>query len=156
MKKTLLAILALILVGTTALAGAPKLSSGLIESAKQALVALSSCDYELLSERLPFSDASQWEHLAEDYASLDDVQTDYAVAFWTGNIWVIAVPVQPPSDESVEVLAFSSEDGVSLNACRHATWRQIEEAYSKSNRVVWDQEYVGGSAMVVADQGEQE
>ena len=156
MKKILCAVMALLLAGTAALAGAPKLSPGLIDSAKQALVALSSGDYEQLSDRLPFSDANEWQQLAEDFTGLDDVQTDYAVAFWTGHVWVIAVPVQPPSDESVEVLAFSSEDGAGLNACRSATWRQIEDACSKSSRVVWDQEYVGGSAMVVADQAEQE
>ena len=160
MKKTLCAILALLMIGTAALAGAPKLSAGLFDCAKQALVALASGDYDDLSDRLPFSgvapDAAQWQRLAEGYADLSSVQTDYAVGFWTGNIWVIAVPVQPPADASVEVLAFSSEDGATFNACRYATWDQVESAYSNSSRVIWNQEYVGGSATVMADLGEQE
>ncbi len=155
MKKTFLAAMVLLLVGTVALAGAPKLSAGLFDSAKQALVSLASGDYDALSDRLPFSgsapDAHQWQSLAESYADLSSVQTDYAVGFWTGNIWVIAVPVQPPSDGSVEALAFSSEDGKTFNACRYATWKQIESASSESSRVIWNQEYVGGSATVVAD-----
>lgn len=160
MKKTLLAVMALLLAGTVALAGAPKLSSGLFDSAKQALVVLASGNYEGLSDRLPFSgdapDARQWQGLAEGFTDLSGVQTDYAVGFWTGKIWVIAVPVQPPSDGSVEVLAFSSEDGATFNACRCATWKQIESAFSDSDRVIWNQEYVGGSATVVADLGNQD
>ncbi|MBQ6347143.1 MAG: hypothetical protein IJI71_06235 [Clostridia bacterium] len=160
MKKTFLTVLALLLVGTTALAGAPKMSAGLFDSAKQALVALASGDYDALSDRLPFSggapDARQWQSLAERYADLSSVQTDYAVGFWTGSIWVIAVPVQPPSDGSVEVLAFSSEDGATFKACRYATWKQIESACGESSRVIWNQEYVGGSATVVADLGNQD
>ena len=151
MKRTLCAILALILVGTAALA-APRLSPGLFDSAKQALVALAAGGYDELADGLPFSDASQWQRLAEGYASLEDVQTDYAVAFWTGNIWVVAVPLQPPTDGAVEVLAFSSADGDSFDACRSAVWSQVESACSESSRVVWDKEYVGGSATVVADQ----
>jgi len=160
MKKAVLTIMALLLIGSVALAGAPKLSAGLFDSAKQALCLLASGDYEGLSDRLPFSgsapDAHQWQSLAESFADLSSVQTDYAVGFWTGNIWVIAVPVQPPSDGSVEVLAFSSEDGTSFNAFRYATWKQIETACGKSSRVIWNQEYVGGSATVVADLGNQD
>ena len=160
MKKTILTVMALLLVGTVALAGAPKLSAGLFDSAKQALVDLAAGDYEGLSGRLPFSgsapEARQWRSLAESYADLSSVQTDYAVGFWTGSIWVIAVPVQPPSDGSVEVLAFSSEDGTTFKACRYATWKQIESACSESSRIIWNQEYVGGSATVVADLGNRE
>jgi len=159
MKKTFLTVMALLLVGTVALAGAPKLSAELFDSAKQALVVLASGEYDGLSERLPFSgnapDVRQWQSLADGFSDLSSVQTDYAVGFWTGSIWVIAVPVQPPSDGSVEALAFSSEDGATFNACRYATWKQIESACGKSSRVIWNQEYVGGSATVVADLGNQ-
>ena len=156
MKRTLCAVLALILIGAVALAAAPKLSPGLFDSAKQALVALGAGDYDTLADGLPFSDAARWQRLAEGYTSLEDVQTDYAVAFWTGDIWVIAVPLQPPTDGAVEVLAFSSADGDSFNACRSALWSQVESACSDSGRVIWDKEYVGGSATVVADQGAEE
>lgn len=157
MKKALCAVLALLWIGAAALAGAPKLSGNLFDSAKQALVCLAAGDYESLAGSLPFSgdmpDASDWKRLAKKFADLSLVQTDYAVAFWTGKIWVVAVPVQPPSDGSVEALAFSSEDGTSFNAFKYATWSQVEAAYCDSSRVIWDQEYVGGSATVVADQG---
>jgi len=160
MKKTLLALLALLLAGSVALAGTPKLSSSLFDSAKDALLDLAAGDYEDLRDGMPFSgeapDIDWWSALAEAYNDLSDVQTDYAVAFWTGGIWVLAVPVQPPSNGSVEAIAFSSEDGSSFKACRYATWEQVEDAYSDSSRVIWDKEYVGGSATVVADWGGQE
>ena len=96
-KKTLCAILALVLVGTAALAGAPKLAPGLFDSAKLALTGLAAGEYEALSEQLPFSgnapDAAQWQRLAEGYADLTEVQDEYAVAFWTGKVWVVAVPL---------------------------------------------------------------
>ena len=156
MKKLLCAMLALLLIGSTAMAGTPKLSSALFASAKQALVCLSSGEYDRL-DGLPFSQnapsTQQWEGLAERFADLSEVQSDYAIGFWTGSIWVVAVPVLPPDDGSVEALAFSSEDGSSFNGCRYATWAQIEGASRDSSRVVWDQEYVGGSATVVADLG---
>ena len=157
MKKAFCAVLALLLTGAVALAGAPKLSPSLFDSAKQALVCLADGDYEALADDLPFADSSpdisEWKRLADEYADLNTVQSDYAVAFWTGKIWVVAVPVRAPSDGSVEALAFSSKDGARFDACRYATWSQVEKACGESSRVVWDQEYVGGSAMVVADMG---
>ena len=155
MKKLICVALALLLIGSTALAGAPKLSSGLFSSAKKAVGYLASGEYERLVTLLPFSDvspsASDWESFADNYSDLSHIQSDYAVAFWTGSIWVVAVPLQVPDSGSVEVLALSSDDGDSFNGYRYATWSQIEKAYSSSDRVKWDREYVGENATVVAD-----
>lgn len=155
MKKLLCIVMVCLLVGTTALAGAPKLSDGLFGSAKKAVGYLASGEYERLVTLLPFSDvapsASEWERFADNYSNLGHIQSDYAVAFWNGSIWVVAVPLQVPDSGSVEVLALSSEDGDSFNGYRYATWSQIEKACSDSDRVVWNREYVGESAMVVAD-----
>ena len=156
MRKLLCAVMAFLLVGSAALAGTPKLSADLFSCAKQALYCLSVEDYDALAA-MPFSkdapDAQLWQSLALKYADLSSVQTEYAVGFWTGKIWVIAVPVQPPDDGSVEVLAFSSADGVSFDGCRYAIWSQIEGAYCDSTQVIWDQEYIGSNATVLADLG---
>ena len=155
MKKVLCVALVCLLIGTTALAGAPKLSDSLFGSAKKAVGYLASGEYERLVTLLPISDsspsASEWERFADNYSNLSHIQSDYAVAFWTGSIWVVAVPMQVPDSGSVEVLALSSEDGSSFNGYRYATWSQIEKAYSDSSRVVWNREYVGENATVVAD-----
>ena len=74
MKKALCAVLALLWIGAAALAGAPKLSGNLFDSAKQALVCLAAGDYEGLAGSLPFSgdapDASDWKRLAKKFADL--------------------------------------------------------------------------------------
>ncbi len=155
MKKLLCVVLVCLLIGSTALAGAPKLSGKLFSSAKQAVVYLASGEYERIVTLLPFSDvapsASEWERFADNYSNLSDIQTEYAVAFWNGSLWVVAVPLQVPDNGSVEVLALSSEDGKSFSGYRYATWSKIEKAYSSSDRVQWDSEYVGDSVTVVAD-----
>ena len=154
MKKALCIVLALLLIGATAMA-VPQLSDGLFASAKQAVGYLASGEYERLVTLLPFSDvapsASEWESFAANYADLTNVQSTYAVAFYSGSIWVVAVPVQEPADGSVEVLALSSEDGATFNGYRYATWSQVEAACQQSDHVVWNKEYVGGTPTVVAD-----
>ena len=154
MKKTLCALLALLLLGATALA-APQLSDGLFTSAKQAVSYLASGEYERLVTLLPFSgvspSAAEWESFAANYADLTNVQADYAVAFYNGGIWVVAVPIQIPEDGTVEVLALSSEDGTAFNGYRYATWAQVEAACQQSDHVIWNDEYVGGTPTVVLD-----
>lgn len=154
MKKTLCALLALMLIGATALA-APQLSDDLFSSAKQAVGYLASGEYERLVTLLPFSDvspsAAEWERFAGNYTNLTDAQSDYAVAFYSGDIWVLAVPIQVPEDGTVEVLALSSEDGNTFNGYRYATWAQVEAACQQSDHVIWNEEYVGGTPSVVLD-----
>lgn len=155
MKKTICLVVALLLVATLALADAPQFSDGLFSSAKQAVKYLSSGEYERLVTLLPFSDvapsASEWESFAANFRDLSSVQKDYAVAFWSGSVWVVAVPIQEPSDGGVEALTLSSEDGATFNGYRYATWSQIESAYSQSSHVIWNDEYVGGTPTVIAD-----
>ncbi len=155
MKKTICVLLALLLIGTVALADAPRLSDDLFSAAKQAVGYLASGEYERLVTLLPFSDvapsAAEWERFAANFSTLSGAQKDYAVGFWTGDIWVVAVPVQAPTDGSVEVLVLSSEDGSTFNGYRYATWQQVESACGQSTHVLWKDEYVGGTATVVAD-----
>ena len=154
MKKMLCLLLAALMLVATAFA-APQLSSGLFSSAKQAVKYLSSGEYERLVTLLPFSDvapsASEWESFAGNYSNLSGVQQDYAVAYWTGSVWKVAVPIQVPSSGSVEVLTLSSEDGSTFVGYSYATWSQVEAEYSGSDHVLWNQEYVGGAPTVVAD-----
>ncbi len=155
MKKMLCVTLALLLIGAAALADVPQLSSSLFSSAKQAVGYLASGEYERLVTLLPFSDvapsADEWKSFAGNYSDFSNIQSDYAVAFYSGGIWVVAVPLQVPESGSVEVLALSSEDGSTFNGYRYATWSQVEKAYSQSSHVQWNDEYVGGTPTVVAD-----
>lgn len=155
MKRSLCIALICLLIGAAALAEVPRLSDDLFAGAKQAVVYLASGEYERVVTVLPFSDvapsAQEWESFSANYSNLEDIQSDYAVGFWTGTMWVIAVPMQVPETGDVEVLALSSEDGVSFNGYRYATWAQIESAYARSDRVLWNVEYVGGTPTLIAD-----
>ena len=155
MKKWICLTLALMIIGCSALAGTPQFSDSLFSSAKQAVSYLASGEYERLVTLLPFSgvapSAAEWESFAASFSDLSNVQQDYAVAFWTGSVWVVAVPIQTPDDGSVEGLALSSEDGSTFNGYRYCTWSQIESAYGKSDHVLWNNEYVDGTPTVVTD-----
>ena len=148
-------VLALLLMGATALAAAPQLDDGLFLSARKAMGCLSSAEYERVVTLLPFSDvapsAAEWERFAGNFTSLDGAQTDYAVAYWTGSLWKLAVPAQNPDSDDVEVLVLSSEDGSSFTGYRYATWGQVEKDLRNSDHVTWNQEYVGSAPVVVAD-----
>lgn len=155
MKKTLCIILAVLLFGMTALAAVPEPSDSLFTSAKQALVYLGSGEYERLVTLLPFSgdapSADEWEGFVANFSDLTSVQTDYAVAFWMGSVWAVAVPVQPPENGDVEALVLTSEDGSTFSGYGYAKWSDVEARYSQSDRVVWNVEYLGGAPVIVAD-----
>ena len=155
MKKLICALLALLLLGSAALADAPQLSDELFTSAKMAVGYLASGAYEKLVTLLPFSDvapsASEWEGFAANYSDLSNPQSEYAVAYWTGNYWVVAVPIQAPDSGNVEALVLGSEDGSSFIGYRYATWSQIEKEYTSSDYVLWSKEVVDGAPLIVAD-----
>ena len=149
------AVIAALLLGAAALAEVSAPSDALFSSAKEAVGYLASGEYERMVTLLPFSDvapsASEWASFAKNYADLENVQSDYAVAFRWSDIWVMVVPIQEPDSGSVEVLALSSEDGRTFNGYRYATWSQVEKAMDESDRVIWNTEYVGGTPTLIAD-----
>ena len=155
MKKILCLALICLLIGAAAFAEVPHLSDDLFVCAKQAVVYLASGEYERIVTLLPFSGtapgAQEWESFSANYTNLNDIQNDYSVGFWTGTMWVIAVPMQIPEAGTVEVLALSSEDGVTFSGYLYANWARIEAAYAKSDRVLWNEEYVGGKPTLAVD-----
>ncbi len=56
-----------------------------------------------------------------------------------------------PSNGGVEVLVLTSADGKTFNGYRYATWSKVQREYRASDHVCWNEEYVGGDAMVMAD-----
>ena len=155
MKKIVALSLALALLCCAALADAPKLSDRLFACAKQALLCLSSGEYERLVTGLPYSDvapsAREWERFAGNFSDLGDVQTEYAVAYWRGDAWYVAVPVAVPSDGGVEALVLSRDAGACFSGYRYCAWAQVQSEYQDSDHVCWNEEYVGGDAMLMAD-----
>lgn len=150
-------VLLMLCLSVSAQAEVPQLSGDLYNCAKQATVYLASGEYERLVTLLPFSDvapsASEWQNFAEgNFTSLaGEVQTDYAVAYWMGETWNLAIPTLEPNDPSVEALVLSSTDGTSFSGYRYAVWSQIEEEYLSSSYVLWNKEYVDATPIVAAD-----
>ena len=159
MKRIVSVFLALMMLLSVAAAASevPQISAGMFMTAKQALVSLAAGEYEKLVTLLPFSDvapsASEWQNFAEgNFTTLaDGVQTDYAVAYWSGGMWWLAIPAHEPCDDTVETFVLSSADGVSFSGYRYSTWAEVKSEYLFAPYVTWDVEYIGGSPVVAID-----
>ena len=76
-------------------------------------------------------------------------KTKYAVAYWTGSSWKIAVPVSEPNTGSVETLVVISEDGQSVTGYGCSSWSQGSSEYESSSYVRWNSEYNSSTSAVV-------
>lgn len=159
MKRYVSIILLILLLCTaiTAYAEVPQLSGELFSSAKQALLHLASGEYERLVTLLPFSDvapsASEWQKFAEgNFTTLgSNVQTDYAVAYWNGSCWKVAVPVSVPDHGNVESLVLTSSDGRTFSGYRYCSWSSVKSEYESAAYVTWNKEFVDASPMIAID-----
>jgi len=153
MKKIICLLIIACLIVPSALAGSvPKLDNNLFDYAKKALTCLASGEYERIVSNLPFSDvspsASEWQSFAGNFRDLSDPQIEYAVAYWNGICWNVAVPVSDPVDGGIEVLVLTSFDGISFSGYRYGIWEQIQTEYASSDYVSWNKEYSGSAPMV--------
>ena len=159
MKRTISLILVFLLIFSAAAFASeiPQMNGDLFISAKQALVYLVSGEYERLVTLLPFSDvspsASEWQSFVEgNFVALPEVvQSEYSVAYWTGNVWKLAVPVSEPSDDSVETLVLTSPDGSAFSGYGYSTWAEVKGEYLFASYVTWDVEYLGAEPVITAD-----
>lgn len=160
MKRILSLVLSLLLlISAVAYASeVPQFSEDLFTVAKQALTYLASGEYERLVTLLPFSDvapsASEWKSFFEgNFTSIADgvVQTEYAVAYWIGSSWSLALPVSEPNDDSVETIVLTSSDGISFTGYRFATWAEVRGEYLFASYVVWDKEYIESTPILAVD-----
>ena len=122
--------------------------------AKKAVAYLSSGAYERLVTDLPYSgtapSAAEWERFAGSFSSLSGAQTRYAVAYWNGGSWCVAVPLRAPDSDGVETLVLTSGDGSSFNGYRCVAWGRVRAECAKSDYCYWNEEYAGAS-MLMAD-----
>lgn len=160
MKRLASVILALtLLLSTAALASEiPQISQEMFLNAKLALTCLASGEYERLVTLLPFADvapsASEWRSFSEgNFTTFDDgiVQTDYAVAYWTGFGWNLAIPTTEPDADHIETLVLTSTDGVYFTGYRFATWAEIKGEYLFAPYVIWDKEFISTAPIIAKD-----
>ena len=157
MKKIVcITLVAIILAMTAALAEVPSLSENMFKYAKGTLSCLASGAYDKIVTSVPFSgvspSADEWAGFAQGgFTDLvgSNPQTKYAVAYWTGSSWKIAVPVSEPSSGSVETLVLISEDGQSVTGYGCSSWSQVSGEYGSSNYVCWNSEYDASTSAVV-------
>ena len=158
MKKLLCCALlaALLLAAAVPALAVPSLDARMFTCAKNALICLASGDYDRVVTGLPFSglspSADEWRSFAQgSFSGLtgSNPQTTYAVAYWTGSVWRIAVPVSAPSSGGVETLVLSSEDGVSFTGYACLSWGSVQGEYQSADYVTWSDEYTDASYAVV-------
>ena len=137
--------------------GVPSISDELFSAAKEALSLLSYGEYARVSEVLPFSggapSAEEWQQFAGSFSTLDSgtVQREVSVAYWQGSCWYLAVPVTEPNRDGVEALVLRSDDGAAFSGYKYATWGDVKSGYQASDYVVWNEEYVAGTPVIIAD-----
>ena len=155
-KKFCCTLLAILLLTSVALAEVPSLSENMFKYAKGTLSCLASGAYDKIVTSVPFSgvspSADEWAGFAEGgFTDLpgSTPQTKYAVAYWTGVSWKIAVPVSEPNSASVEALVLISEDGQSVTGYGCSSWSQVSSEYESSNYVHWNAEYNASTSAVV-------
>ena len=154
MKKWLACMVALALLCAFALAeGVPGISNDLFSDAKEALSLLSYGEYQKVADLLGLGEAADWETFAGEFKTLDSgtVQREVSVAWWTGNAWLLAVPVSEPKSAGVEAIVFTSADGSAFSGYQRSDWGSVQSAYAGSSYVTWNEEYVAGTPVVIAD-----
>lgn len=143
-------------IAVSAHADVPKLGSKMISYAKATLSCLASGDYDKVVTGLPFSgvspSADEWSSFTQgSFTGLSgsSPQAKYAVAYWTGRSWRVAVPISKPSSGSVETLVLSSEDGSAFSGYACLSWRDVEDEYLSSDYVRWDEEYSDANSATI-------
>ena len=156
MKKIAVLLISLLLIAALSASAVATLSDSVFVYAKGALAALAAGDFNKLVTKLPFSgvspSAKEWQGFAQN--SFSDLigskpQTKYAVGYWTGSIWKIAVPLETPDSAAVETFVLASEDGETFTGYGSAAWGDIRAEFQNAAYVAWDEEYNGSTSAVV-------
>ena len=158
MQKLLGCILiaAMLLCCAAQAAEVPQLNEKMFKYVKNTLACLADGAYDKIVTSVPFSDlspsADEWQSFAEgSFKSLAGSvpQKKYAVAYWTGRCWEIAVPVSEPSHGGVEALILSTEDGRSFTGYGYATWDEVLEDCHHAEYVQWNEEYNASTSVTI-------
>lgn len=156
MKKILILLLIAVMLMTNAFAEVISLSDQLFMHAKSALSLLAAGNYDQVVTSIPFSGFApgpdEWRSLTEfSFTTLKGSlpQQQYAVAYWIGNSWKVAVPVSEPNSDWVETLVLVSQDGLSFSGYGCSSWGQVSMEYQMAEYVRWNQEYFGGTSAII-------
>jgi hypothetical protein len=150
MKKAiaLLCLLTALIGASVSADAAPAFSKALFQKGKDAVNLIAYGEYEKAIGKLGFSGgapaSSDFEAFVEEELSdifTGAVQTDVAVAYYINDRWVLAIPINEPQYDSVQVFLLSSTDGKSFDAYRASSWKNVQANAGKANDVVWNIAY---------------
>ena len=151
-----LLILAFFLQGSAFASG--DFSETLFDDAKQALSLISYGEYKKALKRLDFSGktvtAEDLQTFTEDHLSsifTVAVQTDVAVAYYTGSAWRLAIPLEEPSYDTVPVFVLRSKNGKSFDGYKAMLWYEVLDEVDQAESVTWNESYDPGDLFIVAD-----
>ena len=51
----------------------------------------------------------------------------------------------------MEALVLRSDDGSAFSGYKYATWGEVKGGYQASDYVTWNEEYVAGTPVIIAD-----
>ena len=156
MKRVIACLIALSMLLALSASAASSLSGDMFYYAKGTLTCLAAGDYNKVVTAVPFSgmspSAQEWQNFAEyAFSSLigSRPQTKYAVGYWTGSIWKIAVPLRTPDSDGVETLVLTSEDGRTCSGYGSAHWGSVRSEYQNAAHVTWNEEYISSGSVIV-------
>lgn len=137
----------------TAEADVPSIDEGMFGDAKQALAYFDAGDFDSAAALVECADAQELQNFVEgNFQAIGaGVQSKVSVAYWTGSVWELAVPVAEPDEENVEVLILLTSDGKSFSGYSYATWGDVKAEYETCDYVVWNEEYISDALRIIED-----
>jgi len=158
MKKIISLITALLLIfcsAAVAEGGIMTMNDELFVIAKEALPLFQVGDYEGAAALLGFGSGDEFKKFITGnfltFAGDEPVQTTVSVAWWNKGVWLVAIPLYEPASPEVEtlVLVTDSIDCTTYCGYIYAEWGDVEAAYSQSDYVIWNEEYIETESMII-------
>lgn len=156
--KKLIALLLLAAMLALPVAALASVNSDLFDSAKSALSYISYGEYEKALKALGLaSDKAAVKKLKQavadglETAQYGEVQTQIAVCYKVDKGYRLCIPVEDPSNGSVEAFVALSKDGERFGGYATATWSDCVAGAEKSKDVTWREAVKDTEPVIVAD-----
>ena len=134
--------------------GVIALDDSLFATAKDALILFENGDYDGAAGLLAFGTPEEFEKfVCGNFKTLGEspVQTIVSVAWWNGGAWQVAVPLHEPVSGDIETLVLVTDNIDCTTFCgyRYADWKYVETELTRSDYVLWNEEYVAVESMII-------
>lgn len=162
LQTVVLGICALLATGC-AQAEAVKPDDDFFDKGRNAMTLLSEGKVEQAFQELAFSFTVGSEKSEDDFkifvsdsfALLDSGEVQNAVAVcWLddGGQWHLGIPVVEPITDDIEALVLDSWNLESFSGYSASTWGALKKAVARSQAFYWNEEYLPGTLILMADE----